>query len=96
MPQITPGRQAESCGYRAAFEVSGFKPFTKNTLCVLFDLEIVDRGMILRGCSLHERGGGHWIGWPARPYTKDDNKAKYFVQYSVLPIVLAAFAEESA
>ena len=63
-------------------------------------------GMILCGCCFHEKEGKRWIGWPAKPYEKQDgtksfenivdfvdNKAKYLLQDDVLPLVLTAMAE---
>ena len=83
-------------------KVLNFKRLQKNTLQGVFDLELPFGGMILRGCCLHEKEGNRWIGWPAKPYEKQDgtkswsnidNKAKYLRQDEVLPLVLAAMAE---
>jgi len=86
-------------------KVSNFKAFNKNTLRGFFDLEL-PFGMILRDCMLCEKDGKRWIGWPAKPYEKQDgskslsnivdfvdNKSKYLLQDEVLPLVLAAMAE---
>jgi hypothetical protein len=87
--------------------IRNFKPFEKNTLRGFFDVELPS-GIILCGCTLHEREGKRWIGLPAKPYTKDDGsqswvkivdfadreKAKQF-QESVLPAVVAAFDREA-
>jgi hypothetical protein len=91
------------------FQISGIKPFSKNTLRGFFDLELADTGVILRGCTLHERDGKKWLGWLGRPYTKEDgsqswsnivdfrdNKTKYLLQDEVLPLVLAAMAEAAS
>jgi hypothetical protein len=85
--------------------IKNFKPFEKNTLRGFFDVELPS-GMILCGCTLHEREGRRWIGLPAKPYTKEDgsqswvkivdfvdrDKAKQF-QESVLPAVPAVFEQ---
>jgi hypothetical protein len=57
-----PGTQAR---------ILGFKPFEKNTLRGFFDIELAS-GLILRGCTLHEKNGRRWDGLPAKPYTAND------------------------
>jgi hypothetical protein len=87
-------------------KIRNFKPLRKNTLQGVFDLELPFAGIILRGCTFHERDGKSWVGWPAQSYVKQDgtkswtnivdfvdNNAKYLVQAEVLPRVLAAMAE---
>jgi hypothetical protein len=89
-----------------SIKILNLKPFEKNTLKGFFDLELADSGMILRGCTLHDRDGKRWIGYPGRPCRKDDgaegwaniidfvdNKAKYSFAKEALPHVLRAFAE---
>jgi hypothetical protein len=85
--------------------IKNFKPFEKNTLRAFFDVELPS-GMILCGCTLHEKEGRRWVGLPAKPYTKDDgsqswvkivdfadrDKAKQFRDL-VLPAVLAVMSE---
>jgi hypothetical protein len=56
-----PGTQAR---------ILGFKPFEKNTLRGFFDIELAS-GLILRGCTLHEKNGRRWVGLPAKPYGTD-------------------------
>jgi hypothetical protein len=86
--------------------IHNFKRLQKNTLQGVFDLELPFGGIILRGCCLHEKEGRRWIGWPAKPYEKQDgakswsnivdfvdNKATYLMQDGVLPLVLAVMAE---
>jgi hypothetical protein len=85
--------------------ISNVKPFKKNSLIGFFDLQLPGLGMILRGCMLHEREGKNWIGYPGRPYKKEDgsetwanvvdftdNKTRYLFSDEVLPLVLRAFA----
>ena len=86
--------------------ILNFKRLQKNTLQGVLDLELPFGGMILRGCCFHEKDGRRWIGWPAKPYEKQDgakslanigdfvyNKSKYLMQDEVLPLVLVAMAE---
>jgi hypothetical protein len=86
-------------------KVANFKPITKNTLQGIFDLEL-PFGVILRGCTLHEKDGKRWIGWPGKPYEKQDgskswtniidfvdNRSKYLLQDEALPLVVTAMAE---
>ena len=88
------------------FKVSNFRPFDRAPLRGIFDLEFPFNGLILRGCCYHERDGKTWIGWPGKPYEKQDgtkswanivdfvdNKSKYLLQDEVLPLVLAAMGE---
>src|SRR5690348_13620190 len=51
--------------------ILGFKPFEKNTLRGFFDIELAS-GLILRGCTLHEKNGRRWVGLPAKPYAAND------------------------
>jgi hypothetical protein len=51
--------------------VLAFKPFEKNTLRGFFHLEL-PTGMILAGCTLHEKHAKYWVGLPGRPYTAAD------------------------
>jgi hypothetical protein len=78
-------------------QILNFRAFEKNTL---------PSGMVLCGCTLHEKEGKRWIGLPAKPYTKDDgsqswakivdfidrDKAKRF-QELVLPAAVAALEQ---
>ena len=55
-------------------EATGFKPFRKNTLRGFVDLALPAVGLVLLGCTLHEKNGSRWIGLPARPYQNDQNQ----------------------
>lgn len=48
-----------------------FKPLEKNTLRAIFDL-VLASGLILRGCSLHEKNGRLWVGMPGCSYLAVD------------------------
>lgn len=54
----------------ACFMVKEWRPYSKNTLRAFVSFEIPP-GMILHGCTLHERDGSRWVGMPARQYQKD-------------------------
>ena len=56
--------------------ISNFRLLEKNTLKSFFDVELAS-GMILSGCALHELHGKHWIGLPARPYSKPDGEQSW-------------------
>jgi hypothetical protein len=58
------------------FMVRGFKPFEKNTLRAFVSFELPN-GMILHGCTLHEKNSSRWIGLPAREYQKADNERSW-------------------
>ena len=86
-------------------KIVNFKVISKNTLCGVFDLEL-PFGVILRGCTLHEKDGKRWIGWPGKPYEKQDgskswtnivdfidNKSKYLLQDEALPLAMTAMSE---
>jgi hypothetical protein len=85
--------------------IKNLKPFEKNTLRAFFDVELPS-GMVLCGCTLHEKEGRRWIGLPAKPYTKDDGSQSWvkIVDFAgrdkaaqfrdlVLPAVLAVMSE---
>jgi hypothetical protein len=55
---------------RSGFVVCEFKPFEKNTLLGFLSLELPS-GMILHGCTLHEKNGSRWVGVPAKQYEKE-------------------------
>jgi hypothetical protein len=49
-----------------------FRPYEKNTLRGFVDLELSRVGIVIRDCTWHMKDGKEWIGFPARPYEKDD------------------------
>ena len=46
--------------------------YEKNTVKGFVDLELTRVGIIIRDCTLHEKGGREWIGFPARSYEAKD------------------------
>lgn len=54
-----------------AIQITGFKPFSKNTLQGFLSLRLTNIGLEIRDCSLHQKDGKSWVQLPARPYEKD-------------------------
>jgi hypothetical protein len=52
------------------------KAVTKNTLRGFFDVELPS-GIKLNGCTLHAKDGKHWVGLPARDWTKPDGSKSW-------------------
>jgi len=82
--------------------VLNFKPLERNTLRGFFDLELPS-GLVLSGCTLHEKNGKFWTGLPAKPWTKEDGSQSWTktvdfrdketsdkFQRTVTPIAIAA------
>ncbi len=53
-----------------AARIFDFKLFQKNTLKAFFSVELPS-GLIIHGCTLHEKNGARWIGLPSRKFEKD-------------------------
>jgi len=70
MPVAEMPRREASTGGAREFTISDWKAFEKATLRGFLTITMPS-GMILRGCSLHEREGSRWIGLPAQKYEKD-------------------------
>jgi hypothetical protein len=56
--------------------VLNFKPLERNTLRGFFDLELPS-GLVLSGCTLHEKDGKFWTGLRAKPWTKPDGSQSW-------------------
>ena len=82
--------------------VLNFKPLERNTLGGVFDLELPS-GLVLSGCTLHEKNGKFRTGLPAKPWTKQDGSQSWAkivdfrdketsdkFQRTVTPIAIAA------
>jgi hypothetical protein len=54
-----------------------YRRFEKNTLKGFCDLELTRVGLILRDCTLHEKDGRQWIGFPAKSFTGHDGETKW-------------------
>jgi DNA-binding cell septation regulator SpoVG len=61
---------------RGDFVVSEFKAFEKNTLRGFFTVTMPS-GMIVHGCSLHEKNGARWIGMPSNKFTTKEGTTSY-------------------
>jgi hypothetical protein len=65
-----------SCRPGVRFEVSNWKPRTKNTLQAFLSLSLPS-GMTLHGCSYHKKHDSRWIGVPGQKFTKADGAVGY-------------------
>jgi hypothetical protein len=52
------------------FVVREWRPYQKNTLVGFLSIELTT-GLILHGCTLHEKNDSRWIGMPAKQFQKD-------------------------
>ena len=62
------------CGAR--FEVSDWKPHSKNKLQAFLNLSLPS-GMTINGCGYHRKNDGRWIGLPNQKFTKADGSVSY-------------------
>ena len=67
----TPGKRPS-----AGFQISDWKPFTKNTLRGFFTVK-TPSGMVLHNCSLHVKNGSRWVGLPAQKYTAKSGETSF-------------------
>ena len=56
-----------------AFKVREFKRYSKNTLVAFLVLEMPS-GLIIHGCSLHQKNDSRWVGMPAKEYLNGGEK----------------------
>ena len=54
--------------------VRSFKRYDKNTLKAFVDLEILDIGLTIKDCTVHQQAGSSWIGLPGRQYEDEGKK----------------------
>jgi len=54
-----------------------FKPYVKNTLKGFADLELTRVGITIKDCTLHEKNGREWVGFPARAYKDKDGHSQW-------------------
>ncbi len=52
------------------FEISNWKPHSKNTLVGFLSLTLPS-GMVLHDCTFHEKADSRWIGLPSKRFEKD-------------------------
>lgn len=55
------------------FQIKQWKPYAKNTLVGFLDIE-TPSGMLIHGCTLHQKNGSRWIGLPGKQYTKENKE----------------------
>jgi hypothetical protein len=48
------------------------KPTSKGTALVAFFDVLLSSGMIINGCSLHQKEGRYWVGMPGQSFTRQD------------------------
>lgn len=88
--------------------IIAFKAFEKNTLKGFFDVQLAS-GMILCGCTLHEKNNRFWIGLPGKPYAAADGtqswtriidfrdaKTHHKFQESITPLARGAYEQSQA
>jgi len=56
--------------------VSNFKEHRKNTLRGFFTIEVAP-GLEISDCTLHEKNGKMWFGFPGIPWTDKEGKTAY-------------------
>jgi len=69
-------KPAGSAAGPVAFEVSNWKPYTKNTLQAFLSLSLPS-GMTLHACSYHTKNHSPWISVPGQKFTKTDGSVSY-------------------
>jgi hypothetical protein len=55
------------------FAVREWIPYAKNSLVGFLSLELPS-GMILHGCTVHQKDGSQWVGLPAKQYEKGSER----------------------
>ena len=58
-------------------EITGWRPFAKNTLQGFLTMLLPDAGLEIRDATLHEKNGKQWIGLPSKPYKAKDGSEKW-------------------
>jgi len=51
----------------AKYNVTDWKIYSKNSLRGFFTLQLLDYGLEIRDCMLHEKNGNRWVSFPAKP-----------------------------
>ena len=58
------------------YAIKDWKPYYKNTLRGFFTMQLLDAGIEIRDCMLHEKNTGKWINLPAKPMVNPNGTAK--------------------
>jgi hypothetical protein len=59
--------------------ILNFRKFEKKTLRGFLEVELPS-GMCIRDLTLHEKHDSRWIGYPSKPYTKEDGSQSWLNQ----------------
>lgn len=54
--------------------IEKFRAHKKNTLIGFCNVELVDLGMIIKDCTVHQREGTTWISLPSRSYENNEGE----------------------
>jgi hypothetical protein len=77
-------------------KLADFREYRKNTLLGFFTLHI--HGLRIKDCTLHEKAGRRWFGFPGRPLIDQDGRVvrdeKSKTQYVQIIEVDKAHADE--
>lgn len=57
--------------------VKEFRRYEKNTLKAFCDLELLDLCLVIKGCTVHQKEGRAWIGFPGRKYETEDGETAW-------------------
>ncbi len=69
-------KPAVQTGGHPEFSVTNWKVYEKNTLRGFLSLTLPS-GLTIHNCSLHQKDGSRWIGFPSRQYSKEDGSIGY-------------------
>jgi DNA-binding cell septation regulator SpoVG len=58
------------------FQVTNWKPYTKNTLRGFFTVTLPS-GLVIHNCTLHQKQDSRWVGMPSQKFTKEDGTTSY-------------------
>jgi hypothetical protein len=59
-------------------KIHNYKPIANSVMVAQFDVEIEQWALTIRGCTLFDKGGKKWIGFPSRKFDGKDGKPAYF------------------
>ena len=60
-------------------KILNFRKFEKNTLRGFLEVELPS-GLCIRDLSYHVKNGSRWIGYPSKPYEKEDGSQSWVNQ----------------
>lgn len=63
--------------------IKDFKKYEKNTLKAFCSIELLDLCLVIKDCTVHQKEGSAWIGFPARSYEADgETKWSNLIEFS--------------